>query len=155
MGMALTHPERVEKLVLIDGLPDHVREKVASPSLQRALGPWPPLWVVEMANWFAGRSTTRSVLRGNDLRRSFDHSGSHRPLESKPSSTRRDESDSRDRQTFALMGRGVCHTVWRDRTAHPRHLGRQRTPYFHRQWVWTFIIRSRPLSLSSYPRPAI
>jgi pimeloyl-ACP methyl ester carboxylesterase len=26
------------------------------------LGPWPPLWVVEVGNWFAGRGTTKHVL---------------------------------------------------------------------------------------------
>lgn len=62
IGMALTYPDRVEKLVLIDGLPDHVHEKVRSPSLQRALGPWPPVWIVKMGNWFAGRGTTKKVL---------------------------------------------------------------------------------------------
>lgn len=62
IGMALTYPDRVDKLVLIDGFPDHVRDKLASPSLRRALGPWPPLWVVKLGNWFAGRGTTKQVL---------------------------------------------------------------------------------------------
>ncbi|MDQ6733122.1 MAG: alpha/beta hydrolase [Nitrospirota bacterium] len=62
IGMALTYPDRVDKIVLIDGLPDHVREKVSSPSLRRALGPWPPLWVVKLGNWLAGRGTTKHVL---------------------------------------------------------------------------------------------
>ena len=62
MGLALTYPERVDKLVLIDGLPDHIRDKLVSPSLRRALGPWPPLWVVKLGNWFAGRGTTKKVL---------------------------------------------------------------------------------------------
>ena len=31
IGMALTHPQRVDQLVLIDGLPDHVRERLTSP----------------------------------------------------------------------------------------------------------------------------
>ena len=62
MGMALTYPERVDKVVLIDGLPDRIRDKLTSPSLQRALGPWPPLWVLNLANWFAGRGTTQKIL---------------------------------------------------------------------------------------------
>lgn len=62
IGMSLTYPDRVEKLVLIDGLPEHVREKVISPSLQRALGPWPPIWIVKVGSWFAGRGTTKKVL---------------------------------------------------------------------------------------------
>jgi pimeloyl-ACP methyl ester carboxylesterase len=37
IGMALTHPHRVSRLVLIDSLPDHVRERLASPLMQRAL----------------------------------------------------------------------------------------------------------------------
>lgn len=62
IGMALTYPDRVDKLVLIDGLPDHIREKVSNPSLKRALGPWPPVWIVKVANWFAGRGTTTKIL---------------------------------------------------------------------------------------------
>ena len=62
IGMALTYPDRVDKLVLIDGLPDHIRDKLTSPSLRRALGPWPPLWMVKLGNWLAGRGTTRTVL---------------------------------------------------------------------------------------------
>lgn len=62
MGMALTHPDRVNKVVLIDGLPDQIRENLTSPSLQRALGPWPPLWVLKVGNWFAGRGTTHKIL---------------------------------------------------------------------------------------------
>jgi pimeloyl-ACP methyl ester carboxylesterase len=62
IGMALTYPDRVDKVVLIDGLPDNIREKLTSPSLQRALGTWPPLWIVKVANWFAGRGTTKKVL---------------------------------------------------------------------------------------------
>lgn len=61
-GMALTYPDRVDKVVLIDGLPDQIRDKLTSPSLQRALGPWPPLWVLKLANWFAGRGTTQKIL---------------------------------------------------------------------------------------------
>lgn len=62
MGMALTYPDRVRKVVLIDGLPDQIRDKLTSPSLQRALGPWPPLWVLKVGNWFAGRGTTKKIL---------------------------------------------------------------------------------------------
>jgi pimeloyl-ACP methyl ester carboxylesterase len=62
IGMALTYPDRVDKIVLIDGLPEQVREKLSSPSLRRALGPWPPLWVVKLGNWLAGRGTTKRVL---------------------------------------------------------------------------------------------
>ncbi len=38
IGMALAHPTRVAKLVLIDGLPQHVMEKLTSPSVRRRLG---------------------------------------------------------------------------------------------------------------------
>lgn len=62
IGMALTYPDRVGKIVLIDGFPDHVRDKLTSPSLRRALGPWPPLWMVKLGNWLAGRGTTKTVL---------------------------------------------------------------------------------------------
>src|SRR5574340_590834 len=37
IGMALTHPELVDRLVLIDGLPDHVHDRLASPLMRRAI----------------------------------------------------------------------------------------------------------------------
>lgn len=63
MGMALTYPERVDRLVLIAGLPDRVREKVTSPLIKRALESRVPVWLAALGNWVAGRSLTRAVLR--------------------------------------------------------------------------------------------
>jgi len=37
VGMALEHPDRVTKLVLISGLPQHVRQKLTNPTIKRAL----------------------------------------------------------------------------------------------------------------------
>ena len=62
IGMALTAPERVDRLVLIDGLPDRVRERTTSPLIQRAID-WPlPVWVLKVGNLFTGRRTTRNIL---------------------------------------------------------------------------------------------
>lgn len=63
MGMALTYPERVDRLVLIAGLPDRVRDKVTSPLIKRALESRVPVWLAALGNWVAGRSLTRAVLR--------------------------------------------------------------------------------------------
>ena len=62
IGMALTYPERVDHLVLIDGLPDHVRERTTSPMLQRAIDSHVPAWLVRLGNYFTGRGTTRRIL---------------------------------------------------------------------------------------------
>lgn len=62
IGMALDAAERVEKVVLISGLPDHVREKLTSPLLKRALAWRAPVWLANLGNWFTGQSTTRAVL---------------------------------------------------------------------------------------------
>ncbi len=40
MGLALTDPEKVDRLVLISGLPPHVEEALASPIMKRARGPY-------------------------------------------------------------------------------------------------------------------
>ncbi len=61
-GMALTYPERVDRLVLIDGLPDHVREKTTSPMIRQAIDSPTPAWLVSLGNHFAGRRVTRSIL---------------------------------------------------------------------------------------------
>ena len=62
IGMALAHPERVDRLVLISGLPDGVREKLASPLFRRAVDSRIPVWIVNLGNWFTGRGLTRTVL---------------------------------------------------------------------------------------------
>lgn len=62
IGMALAHPERVDRLILISGLPDGVREKLASPMFRRAVDSRIPVWIVNLGNWFAGRGLTRTVL---------------------------------------------------------------------------------------------
>lgn len=63
IGMALTHPSRVSKLILIDGLPDHVREKLTSPSIKRALETSTPSWIVSFGNWLFGGFMIESVLK--------------------------------------------------------------------------------------------
>ncbi|HSA60797.1 MAG TPA: alpha/beta fold hydrolase [Nitrospiraceae bacterium] len=63
IGMALTHPARVTKLVLIGGLPQHVLEKLTSPSIRRALETGAPSWLVSLGNWLFGGLMIESVLK--------------------------------------------------------------------------------------------
>lgn len=63
VAMALSYPERVDRLVLVTGLPDRVAEKVTSPLIKRAIESRAPIWLAELGNWVAGRSLTRMVLR--------------------------------------------------------------------------------------------
>jgi len=63
IGMALTHPTRVAKLVLIDGLPQDVMEKLTSPSIRRALETSAPSWLVSFGNMLFGGLMIESVLR--------------------------------------------------------------------------------------------
>jgi pimeloyl-ACP methyl ester carboxylesterase len=63
IGMALAHPTRVAKLVLIDGLPQHVMEKLTSPSVRRALETTAPSWLVSFGNVLFGGLMIESVLR--------------------------------------------------------------------------------------------
>ena len=63
IGMALAHPARVDKLVLIGGLPQHVMEKLTSPSIRRALETRAPSWLVSFGNMLFGGLMTESILR--------------------------------------------------------------------------------------------
>ena len=63
IGMTLAHPARVAKLVLIDGLPQHVMEKLTSPSVRRALETSAPSWLVSFCNWLFGGLMVESVLK--------------------------------------------------------------------------------------------
>ncbi len=63
IGMALAHPARVDKLVLIGGLPQHVMKKLTSPSIRRALETRAPSWLVSFANMLFGGLMTESILR--------------------------------------------------------------------------------------------
>ena len=61
-GMALTHPARVDRLVLIGGLPSDVRNKLGDTYLKTAVETRVPVWIAKLGNWFAGRGMTRAVL---------------------------------------------------------------------------------------------
>jgi pimeloyl-ACP methyl ester carboxylesterase len=63
IGMALEHPTRVSKLVLIDGLPQRVMEKLASPSFKRAIETRAPSWLVSLGNWLFGGLMIESLLK--------------------------------------------------------------------------------------------
>lgn len=63
IGMALTHPTRVDKLVLIDGLPSDVMAKLTSRSFRQALETRVPWWVISFGNWLFGGLVTDSVLK--------------------------------------------------------------------------------------------
>ena len=63
IGMALTHPTRVAKLALVDGLPQHVMEKLTSPSVRRALESSAPSWLVSFGNTLFGSLMIESVLQ--------------------------------------------------------------------------------------------
>ena len=63
IGMALAHPTQVAKLVLIDGLPPQVMEKLTSPSVRRALETSAPSWLVSFGNRLFGGLMIESVLQ--------------------------------------------------------------------------------------------
>lgn len=63
IGMALTYPDRVHRLVLIDTLPDHVRERLVSPLMQRALNTHAPAWLARFAASLFGSRTMEAVLK--------------------------------------------------------------------------------------------
>jgi len=63
IGMALTHPARVDKLVLIDGLPSHVIQKLTSPTIKRALESRAPSWLVSLGNWLFGGLMVEPILK--------------------------------------------------------------------------------------------
>ena len=63
IAMALTYPDRVSRLVLIDGLPARVREQLTSPSIKRALDTSAPSWLASFGNWLFGGLMIESVLK--------------------------------------------------------------------------------------------
>jgi pimeloyl-ACP methyl ester carboxylesterase len=63
IGMALAYPDRVAKLILVDGLPANVRERLTSPSIKRALDSSAPSWLVSLGNWLFGGAMIESVLK--------------------------------------------------------------------------------------------
>lgn len=63
IGMAMTHPTRVDKLVLISGLPSHVITKLTSRSFRQALESRAPSWLVSFGNWLFGGLVTETVLK--------------------------------------------------------------------------------------------
>jgi pimeloyl-ACP methyl ester carboxylesterase len=63
IGMSLAHPDRVDRLVLIGGLPKGVREKLTGRLTRRAVETSAPVWLIRLGNWLAGRWVTEDVLR--------------------------------------------------------------------------------------------
>lgn len=63
MAVAIAHPERVDRLVLIGGLPRGVREKLTGPLTRRAIETTAPVWLIRLGNWLAGRWVTEEVLK--------------------------------------------------------------------------------------------
>ena len=62
IGMALAHPERVDRLVLISGLPDRVQEKLTGRLIRQAIETSAPIWLVQFGHWLLGRGVTEAVL---------------------------------------------------------------------------------------------
>jgi pimeloyl-ACP methyl ester carboxylesterase len=63
IGMAIAHPDRVSRLVLIGGLPPRVMDKLTSPSIRRALETSAPSWLVSFGNRLFGGLMIESVLK--------------------------------------------------------------------------------------------
>lgn len=62
MAMALDHPDRVARLILIAGFPPDPYQSIASPRYRRFLDHRPPLWLGVIGNRLAGRGVTRAML---------------------------------------------------------------------------------------------
>jgi len=63
MGMAISYPDRVDKLILISGFPAKVLDNLSSPSYRRFVKYRPPLWIARVGSWMAGRWVTERILK--------------------------------------------------------------------------------------------
>jgi pimeloyl-ACP methyl ester carboxylesterase len=63
IGMALDHPDRVSKLVLISGLPPRVMDHLTNPTIKRALTTGTPSWLVSFGNWLFGGLMVDRILK--------------------------------------------------------------------------------------------
>lgn len=62
LAAALTAPERVERLILISGLPADITGQLASPLVRKALDSSLPLWLAELGATLLGSSVGEKVL---------------------------------------------------------------------------------------------
>lgn len=62
-AFALTYPDRVDRLVLIGGLPPDIETNLTSPLMKRVVETQLPIWLMELGNWLFGSSATEQVLR--------------------------------------------------------------------------------------------
>lgn len=63
LAVALTAPERVERLVLIGGLPADIKGQLASPLVRKGLDSSVPAWLAELGAKLFGSSVGERVLR--------------------------------------------------------------------------------------------
>jgi pimeloyl-ACP methyl ester carboxylesterase len=63
IGMALDHPDRLSKLVLISGLPPRVMDHLTNPSIRRALTTGTPSWLISFGNWLFGSFMVDRILK--------------------------------------------------------------------------------------------
>ena len=63
IAMALEYPHRVDKLVLISGLPQHILRNLTNASIRHALETPTPYWLALLGNWLFGGLIMESTLQ--------------------------------------------------------------------------------------------
>ncbi len=128
IGMALTHPDRVSRLVLIDSLPDHVRERLVSPLMQRALNTSVPAWLARFGALFVGNRTMEAVLKEII----YDHTLVTPAVLDRSNRNRNGGYDYAPHVAPgqpAPLGAALCAQAQGDPASHPDPLGRTGSPF--------------------------
>ena len=63
IGMSLTHPERVNALVLIAGLPANLLDNMDSSAYKHCIQTRLPRWLITWSAWSGGRWSSRRILK--------------------------------------------------------------------------------------------
>lgn len=63
IALAITDPEKVDRLVLISGLPPRVEEALVSPIMKQAVDMHVPVWLAEFGSWLFGSRPTEKILK--------------------------------------------------------------------------------------------